>query len=88
MKSTYAGVGLGEALEHTDVEGSHARGAGLAVVLVEPKVVAAVGAQVLLVTVQVSVPTRHFINNYNFTAIKAKHDFAKPTFADRHARRS
>ena len=61
MKSTYARVGLGKALEHTDVEGGHTRGAGLAMVLVKPEIVAAVGSQVLLVTVQVSVPTRHFI---------------------------
>lgn len=66
QKSTYARVGLSETLDDADVEALDSGSADLLMVLIEPEVVGSVGTQVLLVAVEVRVPTRHFINNYNY----------------------
>ena len=65
-KSTYTGVGLAKTLDDANMEALYSGCADLLVVLVEPEVVGSVGAKVLLVAVKVRVPTRHFINNYNY----------------------
>lgn len=66
QKSTYAGVGLAETLDEADVEALDSGCADLLVVLVQPEVMGSVRTEVLLIAVEMRVPTRHFINNYNY----------------------
>jgi len=64
---TYTGVGLAEASQETKAEGQDTWLSDLQMVLVEPEVVGAVRAQVLLVTVEMEVPhvSTLLIINYN-----------------------
>ncbi len=61
---TYARVGFCEAFEDTEVERGYSGRSDFLLVIVEPQIVGAIGAQVVLLSVQVGVPT-HFINYNN-----------------------
>ena len=56
---TYARIGLCETFEDTEMERGHSGRSDFLLVIVEPQIVSAIGAQVVLLSVQVNVPT-HF----------------------------
>jgi len=60
---TYARIGLCETFEDSEVERGNSGSSYFLLVIVEPQIVGAIGAQVVLLSVQVNVP--HCFINYN-----------------------